>query len=179
MANTISLGHRTVTIIPDGATDFDIATVQTNKFRMGTQVLDFTVGEAVSQATSGAAGVVTRWDKRQQVLYLDSMAGTFDTTHVVTGSSSTAHGIPAETQYAFANGIRLSAVDWKPSKAGDALIIREKIATGPVIYTRNDTSGGGVHKSTGGKSYRAYPYIAYADQTFDTPASVAIILEFD
>lgn len=175
MANTITLGRRTIAIVPDGSTDFNIATVQGNKFRMGSQSGAFTAGEAVTQATSGATGIVSRWDARQQILYLDSMTGTFNATNVVTGASSGAHGIPTEVSYAFPNGIRLSAVDFRASADTDKLVVREKTATGAAV----GRTGGGFHRSIGGKSLRAYPYLVATEQVFTTPANVLITFEYD
>ena len=154
MANTISFGRRSITIVPDGATDFNIATMQSNKFLMTTQTGDFAVGETVTQATSSATGVVRRWDKPNQILYLDSMTGTFDATHAMTGGTSSAHGIPVEVLKAFSNGIRLSDVRFHPSAANDILVIRERLATGPILY-----DNGIAHQGVGGRSLRVIPYI--------------------
>lgn len=180
MANTVSLGRRSITIIPDGSVDFDLATMQTNKFPMGTVVGDFTVGETVTQATSNATGVVARWDKRQSILWLYSMTGTFDLTHVATGGSSSAHGIPSETAAAFPNGIRLSAVRFTPSGAGDRLIIRGKGAvTGPILFSLVAGSAADISRSPGGHSLRENLYIDASEQDWGLPANVVIVLEFD
>ena len=174
MANTISFGRRSITIVPDGATDFNIATMQANKFLMTTQTGDFAVGETVTQATSNATGVVRRWDKPKQILYLDSMTGTFDATHAVTGGTSSAHGIPVEVLKAFPNGIRLSDVRFHPSGTTDLLIIRERLATGPILY-----KNGIPHQGVEGRSLRIIPYIKASEQAFLTPATCVIILEYD
>jgi hypothetical protein len=179
MANTISIGTRTITIVPDGSTNFDIATLQSNIFPLNTIVGNFTAGESVIQATSSATGVVVRWDAVNGVLWLTQMTGTFDATHVITGASSAAHGIPNEVKYAFPDGIRLSAVDFYPSVSNDTLIIRERAATGSIIYERKDVGGGGIHKATGGRSLKVKPFILYTEQVFSTPSGAKIILEFD
>lgn len=176
MGNTISFGRRSITIVPDGLTDFNMATMQSNKFAMTTQTGDFAVGETVTQATSGATGVVRRWDKPQQILYLDSMTGTFDATNVITGAVSGAHGIPVEVLYAFPNGIRLSDVR---QRSMDVLVIREHLATGPVLYTYKDGDGVGKHQGVGGRSLRVVPFIAAADVKVLNQADAAVILEYD
>ena len=179
MANAISISVRQITIVPDGSTDFDITTVQSNMVALDTVVGNFTVGETVTQATSGATGVVYSWDAKNQVLYLVSMAGVFDATHVITGGSSAAHGIPVGIPYGFARGIRLTAVDFYHSGTNDVLIIREGKAVGSVIYKRMDVAGGGVHQAVEGKSRRRLPYIVAADCSFAAPANAKIILEYD
>lgn len=179
MANSISLGRRTVTIVPDGSTNFDITTIQSNMFRMLSQSGAFAVGEAVTQAGSGATGVVRRWDPVSQLLYLDSMTGTFDATNVVTGAISAAHGIPFSVQAAFPNGIRLSDVRFGSSGANDKLIIRDRIATGPIIYSVLDTSGGGKHQGVGGRSWKTKPFILASEQVYSDVSKALIILEYD
>lgn len=179
MANTIMYGRRSIDIVPDGITDIDIATMQSPRLPLGSVSGDFTVGETVYQATSDAFAVVARWDRQTMNLFLSQMTGTFDSTNVVTGATGGATGIPSEVAGIFQNGIRVSAVDLKPSRVGDTLVIREKTATGAFIYMRGDSSGGGIHKSTGGRSLRVKPYIAVADQTWATPGDVVIMLEID
>jgi hypothetical protein len=177
MANTILYGGRSIGFIPDGSTDFDIATIQGNILELGTIVGTFTVGETVTQATSSATGVVSGWNGLK--LVLSQMTGTFDITHVVTGGSSTAHGIPSAVNYAFIRGIRLTAVDFKPSGPGDTLVVRRKIATGAPIFLRADTAGGGVHQAVGGRSLRRRPYVKASEQVWATPASVVVMFEYD
>ncbi len=179
MANTVQFGRRVLNIIPDGSADFNIQTCQSNRLPLNTVVGTFTVGETVTQAVSGATGIVGAWDSRNRVLTLNQATGTFDTTNVVTGGTSTAHGIPSEVSYAFPNGLRLSAVDFKPSQATDTLVIRENSATGTFIYARRDATGGGIHKTTGGRSLRVKPYIKASEQVWGTPANVIISLEYD
>lgn len=179
MANAISISVRQITIVPDGSTDFDITTVQSNMVALTAVTGTFTAGETVTQATSGATGVVYSWDAKNQVLYLVSMAGVFDATHVVTGGSSAAHGIPVGIPYGFARGIRLTAVDFSPSGTNDILVIREGKAVGSVIFKRTDVAGGGVHQAVEGKSRRRLPYIVATDCSFAVPANAKIILEYD
>jgi len=52
----------------------------------------FTQGETITQATSGATGIVT--SVQTGYLYYKSTSGTFDTTHLVTGSTSGATMTP-------------------------------------------------------------------------------------
>ena len=47
-----------------------------------------TVGETITQATSGATGVVRYGGVSSTTLYLDSVTGTFDTSNTLTGSTS-------------------------------------------------------------------------------------------
>lgn len=60
-------------------------------------------GETVTQATSGATGVVNSFDQDPNFLYLKSVTGTFDTTHVVTGGTSGVTGTPSATTGAAQN----------------------------------------------------------------------------
>lgn len=180
MANTISIGRCTITIIPDGVTDFDITTIQTNRFPLASVTGDFTAGETVVQASSSAMGTVARWDKVQKSLYLYSMTGTFDNTNAITGGTSGAIGTPIEVAYAFPGGIRLSKADFASSQIGDTLTIRERSAHGPVIFARHrDASNSGFHRPVGGRSFRVNPYILAAEQDWGTPANVQIVLEYD
>jgi hypothetical protein len=161
-------------------TDFDIARMQSGRLPVGSVSGTFVAGEAVSQATSGAAGTVFRWDPQQNILYLVSVLGTFDATHTITGATSSATAIPSEVPYAIPNGIRLSKVDFCSSQVGDTLVIRERQASGPVIFARHrDANNSGFHRPVGGRSLKVYPYIMAAEQEWGVPANVQIILEFD
>jgi hypothetical protein len=157
--------------------DFDITRIQGNRLPMKTVAGVFTVGETVTQATSGATGIVSKWMNNN--LVLSTMTGVFDITHTVTGGTSGATAIPAEVGYAFSNGIRLSAIDFKPSGPLDTLLVREKGATGPYIMVRGDASGSGIHKATGGRSLRVKPYLLASEQTWGTPGSVLVSFEYD
>ena len=53
----------------------------------------FQVGETVTQATSGATGVVVV--QSSTGIVVDAITGTFDTTHLVTGGTSSATGTPS------------------------------------------------------------------------------------
>ena len=178
MANTITIGGRSITIVPDGVTDFDITTIQTNRFPLASVTGTFTVGETVVQASSGATGIVARWDKIQKNLWLYSMTGTFDATNALTGASSGAVGTPIEVAYAFPGGIRLTQVALKGSP-GDHLVVRNNRATGELLFNRADHHGTGVGESIGGKPLRAKPYIAAADCAFGDVEQVTISLEYD
>jgi len=187
MANTISISRRGITIVPDGSTDFDIATMQPAGFPLKTLVIGttwFSVGETVTQATSNATGVVVGYDIAGGNIWLDQMTGTFDTTHVVTGGTSGAHGIPTVITPPYPNGVRLSAVRLKGS-AGDLLVVRENTATGPVVFSFVDKDGKGEKQSVGGRSLRMSPFIkmsssgAGSDCSFAAAASTTIFLEFD
>jgi hypothetical protein len=161
-------------------TDFDITRMQSGRFPVNTAVGTFVVGETATQATSGATGIVYRWDAARKFLYLVRTTGTFDATHTITGGTSGATCIPNEVGYAFPQGIRLSAVDFSPSQDGDTLIVREVNSAGPIVYPRRtDTTGGGIHKAVGGRSLRVKPYIVTAEQSWGYPAGVKIVLEFD
>jgi hypothetical protein len=180
MANTIQYGRRSITVIPDGATDFNITTIQDPCLLLNTVTGDFTVGETVTQATSGATGIVKKWNPHSLQLYLSQMIGTFDIAHTVTGASSTAHGIPSVVSYAFPNGIRLSAVRFTPSMGNDTLVVRGKgLATGPILFSLIAVSGADENRSVGGRSLREKPFIGYAEQTWNTAASCRIVLEYD
>lgn len=179
MANAITIGHREVVIVPDGSTNFDITTIQNSKLPMGTVTGDFTVGETVTQAGSSATGVVYAWDAVAKTLHLVSMTGTFNITGQVTGGSSGATGTPKEVMTAFPNGLRLSAIDFRPSANNDKLVVRQKTAYGATLFSRIDTTGGGIHQAVGGRSLRTKPYIVASECTFSTPGSTMIRLEFD
>ena len=161
-------------------TDFDITRMQNGRLVVKTVTGTFVVGETVTQATSGATGVVYRWDPAINFLVLVQTNGTFDATHTITGGTSSATCIPTEVMYSFPNGLRLSAVDFQPSQDGDSLIMRETSSKGPVSFPRRiDTTGGGIHKAVGGRSLRVKPYIQAAEQGWGVPANVRIVLEFD
>lgn len=181
MANTISISRRGITIVPDGSTDFNIATMQPAGFALGTLVKGtawFVVGETVTQATSSATGVVVAFEIASGNIWLDQMTGAFDTTHVVTGGTGASHGIPQVLSPPYPNGIRLSAVRLKGS-AGDLLVVRENSATGPVVFAFTDKDGKGEKQAVGGRSLRMSPFINHSDCSFGSPASTEIFLEFD
>ena len=160
--------------------DIDLTRMQSGRLVLNTLVGTFVVGETVTQATSLATGVVYRYDPSVPWLILVKTCGTFDATHTITGGTSGATGIPNEVMYSFPNGMRLSAVDFAPSEAGDTLLIREGNATGPLAFPRRrDVSNAGIHKAVGGRSLRVKPYILAADQEWGVPANVRIVLEFD
>lgn len=75
--------------------------------------------------------------------------------------------------------LRLSSVEFFPSATNDLLVIRDESSTGPITYKRRDTSGGGVHQSTGGESMGRQPYIKAADLVLATPSQALVLLEFD
>lgn len=177
MANNISFGRRTITVIPDGTADFDIATVQARAFPLGTITGNFTIGESVSQATSGATGVVQDW--KNKTLYLNNMVGTFNATNVITGGSSGATGTPKYVGIAFPMGIRLSAIDFYGPSTSDHLVVRDRVITGPIIFERKDVGGGGLHKATGGRSLKVRPVIDASECSFATAANTRIIFEYD
>ena len=178
MAHNISFGRRTVVLIPDGSRACNLVAAQARAFPLNTITGDFTVGEAVSQATSGATGVVQDWENN--ILYLSNVVGTFDITHVVTGASSTAHGIPSYVGPAFPNGIRLSAVRFTPSAAGDRLIVRGSgIATGPILMDLLANTAADIARAVGGRSLREKPYILESECVFDNPAKAVVVFEYD
>jgi hypothetical protein len=180
MANTIMYGKRTVTLIPDGSANFDITAIQAPVLELNTVVGTFTVGETVTQATSGATGVVRKWDPVALKLHLTQMTGTFDITHVVTGGSSTAHGIPTAVPVAFLNGLRLSAVRFTPSMGNDTLIVRGRgLATGPVMLSLIAVAGADEDKMVALRSVREKPYILASEQSWNTPANVRVMFEYD
>jgi hypothetical protein len=55
---------------------------------------NFTNGETVTQATSGASATLLYYDVTNKLMYLSSVTGAFDTTHVVTGGTSGKTGTP-------------------------------------------------------------------------------------
>lgn len=172
--------HREVVIVPGTAENFDITTVQSGRIPLTSVTGTFTTGETVVQAVSGAQGVVYYYHADSKRLSLVEMSGTFDATNVITGNSSHATGTPTEVFYAFPNGIRLSAIDWKTSAQGDQLIVRHNNAAGPQIFNRRETTGaGGIHQAVGGRSLRVKPYISRAECVFDVSANVVIRLEYD
>lgn len=178
MANTITIGARTIAIVPDGVTDFDITTIQTNRLPLASVTGDFTVGETVVQATSGAMGVVARWDKVQNNLYLYSMTGTFDATNMLTGATSGAIGTPVGVAPAFSDGIRLTKVSFK-GMPGDHLVVRNRQATGEPLFNRTDHKGSGTSESLGGRPLRCKPFIAAVDCSYGDVSQASISLEYN
>jgi hypothetical protein len=160
-------------------TDFNITRVQTNRLVLNTITGTFVVGETVTQATSGATGVVFKWKPEIGYLMLEKMTGTFDATHTITGGTSSATGIPNEVMYSFPDGLRLSAVDFSGSETGDTLVMREVNAAGAIVMPRRTDDGKGLHKAVGGRSLRVKPYIKVTDCVWNNPALVTIVLEFD
>ena len=158
--------------------DFDVARMQSDMVQMGTVVGDFTVGETVTQATSGTTGIVFRWDKVSKILYAVSVTGNFDTTHTVTGGSSGATAIPLSPPLAFSDGIRLTGVNFK-GLPGDHLIVRSDKAVGTPLFNRTDHHGSGVSESMSGKPLRCKPYIVAYDCAFADVTQVSITLEYD
>ena len=158
--------------------DFDIARVQSDMVQVGTVAGNFTVGETVTQATSGTTGIVFRWDTVSKILYLVSVTGVFDTTHTVTGGSSGATGIPLGPPLAFPDGIRLTGVSFK-GLPGDHLIMRSDKAVGAPVFNRTDHHGSGVSESMSGKPLRCKPYITAYDCAFADVTQVSITLEYD
>lgn len=178
MANAVTIGSRSITIVPDGSANFDASVLQGSALPVGTVAGTFTVGETVTQASSGATGVVQSWDPARKMLKLASMTGTFNTTNTITGGTSLATAIPTDIYTPFAKGLRLSAIRFVGSQAMDRLIVREDRATGPIIFNRVDVGGGGV-EARFDNPQRLSPYILASEQTWNTAASVRIILEFD
>lgn len=84
----------------------------------------YQIGEIVTQAISGATGIVSYFDIGSLNLYVRSVAGTFDTSHIVTGTTSTATGTPTTTsgasnnltQWDVAGGDNFHFISVKPSE---------------------------------------------------------------
>lgn len=70
--------------------------------------------------------------------------------------------------------IRLMGVDFGGSAVGDTLVVRDKSATGAKII--RSLVSGGTEVWTG--KLDCFPYIDKTDCTFNTPASVTILLYF-
>ena len=178
MANTFQFGRRALTIIPDGSTAVNLITVQSGLMPVNTIVGDFVVGETVTQATSGATGKVQKW--QSNMLYLNQTTGIFDTTHVVTGGTSAAHAIPSYVGPAFPYGMRLSAVRFTPSGAGDRLIIRgQALPTGPILFDLFAVTAADLVRSVGGRSLKEKLYILESECVFSAAASAVIVLEYE
>ena len=175
----ITLGHREIVITPGTGEDFDITTIQSSRIPLGSVAGVFQFGETVTQAVTGASGMVYSYHRNTATIRLVEMVGTFDAVNVITGSGSFATGIPKFVYAAFPNGIRLSAVDFIGSSPNDRLIIRNSSAIGWVLFDRKDASGGGVHQAVGGRSIRQKPYIAISQCTLSNPYLCRIRLEYD
>lgn len=183
MANTIQYGRRSITIIPDGSTAFDLATVLSPLLQLNTLTKNtawYVAGESVSQASSGATGIVDAFDLASGNLWLNQIVGTFNATNLVTGGTGGATGIPSVVPYAFPDGIRLSAVRFTPSGVGDILVIRGKgKATGPRLFDLYAKDSSDISRSVGGRSMRENIYILESECTFAVAANVRIVLEYD
>jgi hypothetical protein len=146
-------------------TDFDIARMQSGRLSVGTVVGAFTVGETVTQATSGATGIVFAWKADRTILSLVSVVGTFDATHTVTGGTSGATAIPSIVEYAFPNGIRLASIGFKGA-TGDHLVVRNDRSAGNRVFDLMDQYGSGIIENVGGDPLRMKPYIMASDCGF-------------
>lgn len=154
--------------------DFDIKRMQSGQLELGTVAGTFVAGETVTQATSGASGVVYSWQPNR--LNLVSVLGRFDDSHTITGATSSATGIPNRVDWAYPNGLRhLDSVDMGASQVGDTLMIRDKAAYGPVVFARHaDTDDSGYPRRLNCR----LPYIKSSDNNWGVPANVQIIMEF-
>jgi hypothetical protein len=160
-------------------TDFDSARVQSGRLPIGSVSGTFVEGETVTQATSGATGVVRRVKGGQSVLFLVRVVGAFDTTHTVTGGTSSATAVPSSVEYIFPNGIRLTSIDFASSQTGDTLTVRDSHSYGAIISPRHrDTDNSGFPRHRGGLPLRSWPYIKASEQDWGVPANVQIVLEF-
>lgn len=74
-------------LVPDGIGHFIPYALATTVFT-GAFTGTFVLGETVTQATSGATGVVLAISTSPTALVLKSVTGTFDATHVLTGGTS-------------------------------------------------------------------------------------------
>jgi len=92
----------------------------------GTLTGSFANGETVTQATSGATGVINAvWTPAAVILFLKNVTGTFDNVHVITGGTSTATGI-ADIVTAF-TALELGDMDKKYIDIPDYIIAINKI----------------------------------------------------
>jgi hypothetical protein len=158
--------------------DFDVCRVQSGQLELGSVVGTFVAGETVTQATSGATGVVFSWQPYR--LNLVRTLGTFDATHTITGATSSATGIPNRVDWAYPDGIRLHSIDMGSSQTGDTLIVRDRTASGAIAFPRHlESDDTGYPRSVSGFATRVKPYIKASEQSWGVPANVQIVLEFD
>jgi hypothetical protein len=158
--------------------DFDVCRVQSGQLELGSVVGTFVAGETVTQATSGATGVVFSWQPYR--LNLVRTLGTFDATHTITGATSSATGVPRRVDWAYPDGIRLHAVDMGSSQAGDNLIIRDRTADGGIVFARHlEADDTGFPRMVSGFATRVKPYIKASEQNWGSPTNVQIVLEVD
>jgi hypothetical protein len=147
----------------------DVDAVQNNfgvLLAMGTVTGTYSLGETVTQASSGATGVVTYYDFANYRVYVKSVTGTFNTSNIVTGGTSGATATPATisnsgtsmdlTQWDEAGGDNLDFISIKASqglvgldisRASNNLDIRHEYFDGPspgigaAVQTSNTRTG--------------------------------------
>ena len=82
-----------------------------------------------------------------------------------------------DSTVAFPLGIRVAAVEFYPSTANDVVVIRNKTATGVVVFKAKSIDGGALALPFSKARWK--PYIKASDQTQGTPANALIIIHRD
>jgi len=181
MAITVTVGRRFIDITPSQE-DIEamsnatacVVTWTTHGMSTGDKVSFSGIAQANWTALNGNSYTISKVNNNSFSIAVDSSAfGAYN------AADPGKVGQDFDAKVYFPQGIFVSAVDFYPSAQNDTLVIREESGTGAVIYDRKDTAGGGLHKSTGGDSLRVNPYIKASDNTWTTPGSVWISLEFD
>jgi hypothetical protein len=84
-------------------------------------------------------------------------------------------GLLYDSNISFPGGVKLKAIKFFPSAANDILVVRSRIASGPIIAKMKDTTGGGSADVSFGEGLWCFPYIHLADCTYNTPANVIVM----
>lgn len=176
--NTVVIGRRTVSIVFD-QTDIQglssqnpcVVTWTSHGLSTGDRVSFKGITQTGWTALNGNSYPVT-------VINANSFSIPFDASGLAAYDSGTDPGLIG-SDYIAPWPMRLSAIDFHPSAVNDRLVVREESGSGPVIYKRTDTTGGGIHQSVGGDYLSRRIYIKSADLTLSNPANALVILEFN
>lgn len=80
-----------------------------------------------------------------------------------------------DSKTSFPGGLKVKSIKFFPSAANDILVVRDGSVTGPIMAKMKDTTGGGSADVGFGDGVWMYPYIKYADCTFNTGTSVIVM----
>ena len=80
-------------------------------------------------------------------------------------------------------GLRVSAIEFKASAANDVMVVRDRTATGPILFTitvastAEDAANRETYSGPKGSGKTMYPYINHSDCTFSNAANCLIRFE--
>ena len=86
---------------------------------------DYTIGETITQAVSGATGTVIGYPEGNDVTFVGSVSGTFNSTNTVTGSTSGAVKIPSNVITPRYPNVYDSTIDGVKGNLNDGVILMD------------------------------------------------------